>query len=81
VRAMGNLINIEEIIAHLDDMRMRALLGAHACYGMIGKYDGVARRVCCNGNSVSYTHIERLIRHIAVRWHMIGLLWVSRGCT
>jgi hypothetical protein len=61
---MGNLINIEEIIARLDDVRMRALSGA---------------RACCNGNSVSYTHIERLIRCIAVRWHMIGLLWVSRG--
>jgi hypothetical protein len=27
----------------------------------------VARRACCNGNSVSYAHIERLIRCIAVR--------------
>jgi hypothetical protein len=46
---------------------------------MIGRNYGVAQCACCNGNSVSYAHMERLIRHIAVRWCMIGLLWVSRG--
>jgi len=30
-------------------------------------------------NLVSYAHIERLIRCIAVRRCMIGLLWVSHG--
>jgi hypothetical protein len=41
---------------------------------MIGKYYGMVWRVCCNRNSVSYTHIERLIRRIAVRWRMIGMI-------
>jgi hypothetical protein len=38
-------------------------------------------RACCNGNSVSYTHIERLIRHIAVRWRMIGtIMGIVQAC-
>jgi hypothetical protein len=41
----------------------------------------MVQRVCCNGNSVSYTHIERLIRCIAVRWHMIGtIMGIVRAC-
>jgi hypothetical protein len=40
---------------------------------------GAAWCVCCNGNLMSYAHIERMIRRIVVRWCMTGLLWVSHG--
>jgi hypothetical protein len=41
----------------------------------------MAQHACCNGNLVSYTHIERLIRRIAVRWCMIGtIMGITQAC-